>query len=247
MANPDDQRDDLFRLYLTRNLPDGELAELSDRLLREPELSDELRDFEIEWIDSRARGELSPSEEAQVDAYLAHTGQQHRLATARRFLSAQGASAASPRRRPSLYWLAAAAALVLGIFALQSNKPAAPPPTTASAPAPVAPFAVLLTPGTRSAEPRRVTLPPGTTQVELKLALDAPLPPGSYQASLQSATGQALFTQPVAHSPGEASLSLKLPAATLPPASYRVLLFPANNTEDLINAYSFELVSGTRK
>lgn len=246
MANPD-SRDDLFRLYLTRNLPEEDLSALADRLLREPELSDDLRDFEVEWIDARARGELSAAEEAQVDAYLSQTGQEHRLATARRFMAAQRTPAAGPRRRPSFYWLAAAAAIVLGIFAWQSNRPGATPaPNVAEAPIAAPPFAVLLTPGTRSAEPRRVTLPPGTAQVELKLALDAPLPVGAYHASLQTAAGQVVIAQAVALGEGATSLNFTVPAATLPPGSYRVLVFQAANSDELINAYSFEMRSGTR-
>jgi hypothetical protein len=109
------------------------------------------------------------------------------------------------------------------------------------------PFAVLLTPGTRSAEPRRVAIPSAVSQVELKLALDAPIAPGSYQASLQSATGQTILTQPAALVPDAGAVSLRLPAASLPPSSYRVLLFPTANTSDLINAYSFEVVPATKK
>lgn len=237
-------RDDLFRQYLTRTLPDDELDALADRLLREPELSDELRDFEVEWIDARARGELSPAETAQVDSYLAQTGQQHRLAIARRFMSAQGRVVPLSRRRFSPYWLAAAAAVVFAIFSWQQSKQPSPRPSPETPPSsvPAAPFAILLTPGTRSAEPYRVTLPPGTSEVELKLALDAPLPPGSYQARLQSGSGDPILTRNVALAPDATSLSLILAAEALTPASYRVLLFPASNTEDLINAFSFEIV-----
>lgn len=246
MANGD-SRDELFRGYLTRNLPEEDLSALADRLLREPELSDELREFEAEWIDARARGELDAAEAAQVDAYLRETGQEHRMAAARRFGAAPRVRVKAPRRQPSLYWLAAAAALVAGVFAWQSNRPAATPaPTVAHTPAaqaPVAapPFAVLLTPGTRSSEPRRVVLPPGTAQVELKLALDAPMPPGTYQAHLQSSTGETILTQAVALAAGGTSLSLTVAAATLPAGSYRVLVFQAANADELINAYSFEL------
>ena len=253
MANAD-SRDELFRGYLTRNLPDQELSAFADRLLGEPELSDDLRDFEIEWIDARARGELDAAEAAQVDAYLRETRQEHRLATARRFSAVRTASAKAPPRRPSPYWLAAAAALVLGVFAWQSNRPAATPPSPdaqtpsphAQTPSAAPTFAILLTPGTRSAEPRRLTLPPGTAQLELKLALDAPLPAGAYQAALQSSTGQEILKQAVPLAEGGTSLNFAVPAASLPPGSYRVLVFQTANSDELINAYSFELRPAAR-
>jgi len=240
MENPGSQ-DDLFRRYLTRGLPEAEQAGLADRLLRDAELSDELGEFEAEWIDARARGELSHAEAAQVDAYLAQTGQQHRLATARRF-----AAASSPARRRTRMplWLAAAAAVIIGIMAWRWTARVATPPTSvATTPSPAAAqaFAVLLAPGTRSDEPRRVMLPPGTQEVEWKLALDAPLPPGEYSIRVQSQAGQTVASRTVTAAADATSLSIHLLARDLAPGSYRILLAPAANPDDLVNAYTFVL------
>jgi len=224
-------------------MPEAELGAFGERLLAEPELSDELREFENEWIDARARGELGAGEAAEVDAYLSATGQQGRLTAALRLMRAP--SAAPSRRKPSVYWLAAAAAaIVLFIFAWQSNRRAANPRIDVAAspkPVEIRPFAVLLTPGTRGAAPRRVVTPPDTVRIELQLALDAPLPPGSYEAKVQSAFGQAVLSRTASLSPGATSLRFTLGVEELPAGSYRVLVFPAANAENVVNIYAFEL------
>ncbi|MBN8732059.1 MAG: hypothetical protein J0L64_16070 [Acidobacteria bacterium] len=231
----------MFRRYLTGCLPEAEQAALADRLLREANLSDELSEFEAEWIDARARRELSPAEAAQVDAYLAQTGQQHRLVAARRFA---GATATARRSSRLPIWLAAAAAVIVGIVALRWTAPVETPPTplaTSPSPAAIPSFAVLLTPGTRSDAPRTVTLPPGTQEVEWKLALDAPLPPGEYSVRFRPAGGQDVVSRTATAPEGATSLTFRMLAGTLAPGSYRVLLAPAASPDDLVNAYTFVL------
>lgn len=239
MGNPG-SHDNLFRRYLTGSLPDADQVALTDRLLREAELSDELSEFEAEWIDARARGELSPAEAAQVDAYLAQTGQRHRMVTARRF----AVPATSRRRSRAPLWLAAAAAVIVGIVALRWTAPVDSPPTsvattpkTAATPA----FAVLLTPGTRSDQPRRITLPPGAGEIEWKLALDAPLAPGDYAIRVQSAAGSDVLSRTATAPEGATSLAFHTLARDLAPGSYRILLAPAASPDDLVNAYTFVL------
>jgi len=242
MGNPG-SHEELFRRYLTGSLPEAEQAALADRLLREADLSDELSEFEAEWIDARARKELGPAEAAQVDAYLAQTGQQHRLVAARKFAG----PAATVRRRSRLpIWLAAAAAVIVGIVALRWTAPVETPPTplaTSPSPAAIPSFAVLLTPGTRSEAPRTVTLLPGTREVEWKLALDAPLPPGEYSVRFQAAAGQDVVSRTTTAPEGATSLSFRVLARDLAPGSYRVLLAPAASPDDLVNAYTFVLRS----
>lgn len=240
MGNPG-SHEELFRRYLTGSLPEAEQGALADRLLREADLSDELSEFEAEWIDARARGDLSPADAAQVDAYLAQTGQQHRLVAARRF--AGGAPTARRRARLPV-WLAAAAAAFVGIVALRWTAPVESPPTpmaTSPSPAATPSFAVLLTPGTRSETPRQVTLPPGTQEVEWKLALDAPLPPGEYSVRFQQVVGKDVVSRTSTAPEGATSLSFRMLARDLAPGSYRVLLAPVASPDDLVNAYTFVL------
>lgn len=233
--------DHLFRRYLTRTLEESERNSLSERLLSDPGLSDELAEFEAEWIDARARGELPPAEAAEVDAYLSATGALHRLAIARR-LQEQQKPAPSARRLPLWLGLAAAAVAVFVLF--RATQPAAevPRPITSTSTHTSTPaFTLLLVPGTRSAEPRHVTLPPGVSRIEFQLALDAPLAPGSYRAELQSATGQPLHAAAVPLAPGKTSLPFALDAALLAPGSYVIVLTPASVPDDPVNAYAFEI------
>ncbi len=234
--------DDLFHRYLTRTLEEHERSALAERLLSDPGFSDELAEFEAEWIDARARGELPPGEAAEVDAYLAATGSQHRLTIARRLFRQQ--RPAAPRRVPM--WLGLAAAAVIGLVLFRASQPAAhsPAPTAkpnAAAPAATPAFTVLLVPGTRSTGPRRVSMPPETSLVEFQLALDAPLAPGAYTATLQSAAGQTVHTALAALQPGQTSLRFTLDSALLPPGSYAILLTPASAPEQPVNAYTFAI------
>jgi len=232
--------DDLFHRYLTRTLEEHERSAFAERLLTDPGFSDELAEFEAEWIDARARGELPPGEAAEVDAYLAATGSQHRLTIARRLLRQQRPAA---RRRVPM-WLGLAAAAVLGLVVFRVSQPAAhsPAPTArpnAATPAATPAFTVLLVPGARSTGPRRVSIPPDISLVEFQLALDAPLAPGAYQATLQSAAGQTVHTAATSLVPGQTSLRFTLDATLLPPGSYAILLTPASAPEEPVNAYTF--------
>jgi hypothetical protein len=73
---------DLFRQFMFTRTNESEHDQLRERLLSDPELSDQLRDQENDWIDAYAAGKLPAADAALLYQHLADTGQLHRIPTA---------------------------------------------------------------------------------------------------------------------------------------------------------------------
>ena len=165
-ANP--PRGEQFRRYLFRELLPVEKDSFVNELTANPELMDELRDFEFDLLDARARGELNDGDSRKLDLYLKETQQEYRLAAAR-------AMAGKPKAKviqfPWRATLALAAGLVIAVVGLQTmgDKPE-PAPTVAQAPR----EEMLLTPGTRDADAQRVS----AKELVFQLAMDPPVEEG---------------------------------------------------------------------
>lgn len=106
-----------------RDLPQGERDDISNALIEKPEVFDLLREVEDDLIDALAGDELpAPQREAAIQ-FVAATGQQHRLESARLL-----ALKSRPSRKaaglgggwPAFAFLAAAASAILAVLLFSS-------------------------------------------------------------------------------------------------------------------------------
>lgn len=221
-------REELFRRYLFRELLPAEKDDFTSRLLADPALMDELRDYEYDLIDAHARGHLPPAEARKLDQYLAETGQQHRLAAAQALFARPKAKVIQFPWRATLALAAGLAIAAIGIQ-LRNNPTQSPAPSLArSSPR----QEVLLTPATRDDQVQQVS----ARELSFQLAMDPPIEEGVYTAKIYNSKGAEILSHSAPVKTTDVQFELPLDASTLPPGPYQIKLYRG---QDLINAYSF--------
>lgn len=219
---------ELFRRYLFRELLPAEKDAFTARLLADPALMDELRDYEYDLIDARARGDLPPADARKLDQYLAETNQQHRLATAKALFARPKAKVIQFPWRPTLALAAGLAIAAIGIQLRNSQTQSPAPSIAQSTPR----QEVLLTPATRDDQAQQVS----ARELSFQLAMDPPVEEGTYTAKVINAQGAEIFSYSAPVKPTDIQFNLPFDASTLPPGPYQIKLYRG---QDLINAYSF--------
>jgi hypothetical protein len=268
MATPDVPSDATLVRYLLGTLPPEDEEGFDELSIVDSQFPDRLRAIEHDLADAYARGELSRSDRARWEQrFLASPQGQDGVRLAEALVAREGREAG---RRPSFRWtweLAAAAILALatgaGYLAIRhqvatpapsvatvapENRPAAQPaPAEKPGVAAVGPRFVALTlaPALRSvAEPPRLVVPSGTTEVRLTLQLE----PNQYSrfdvsigdASSRRDVWRATDVDALRTADGKV-LNTVVPAAALP-ASRCLVTVRAGPQREIVASYPLTIV-----
>jgi len=197
-----------IRPYLLGLIPQNDQPQIEERLLVDNEFYEELLIAEDELIDEYLAGELSPMERRNFEEHFLVTPEREQKVRFGRALNKYTADKSS-RRAPTPQWWsypaaflssrnavaltalsAAALVLVVGVW-LATKNPWQQTPGTA----PVSIVTAVLIPGTarEGGEITRISIPPGTDTIQLRLAL----PPGDYEkyrAAILTSQGTNVWT-----------------------------------------------------
>jgi len=221
--------DSALRDYLLGSSSAEAAERIEARLLEDEELFAALRSAEDDLFDACARGRLAPAARARFLQRYGHETGRLRFAAA-----LAGRTAASTRvspfsRRPWIS-IAAAAAIVLmaGLLFTQLEAPAPVTPRPQPGPAPQPPaFAVTLALGTSRAASAStaVTIPAGTSEVQVNVRLDPADRFGKYAMELRGARDRVVWSGgdlTAATVDGYLTVSARIPATALPAGSYEL-------------------------
>lgn len=259
-----------IRRYLLGLVPEEEAATLGERLVTDKEFYEELLIVESELIDDYLSDELSPAEREKFEShFLIARERRDQLRFARSFhgyLSEQAPeletealveepsdrtqevdppppkpwySSFLPVRNPAFaYSFMAALVLIVAVISWYALRNAGP-----TDPGKV--YVAELTPGgpTRSGgEAKKISLPPGTGTLELRLAADGEAY-GSYRAVLVGDSGSEVWSGDNLQSSSTAGtriVTVNIPVRSIPPGLYRLRLSGQtadNRYEDLLTYY----------
>jgi hypothetical protein len=219
--------DSALRDYLLGSSSPEAAERIEARVIEDDQLFAALRSAEDDLFDACARGRLAPAERARfLERYGQHADRLQFAAA----LAHRTAGTSSSGSRRTWISLAAAAVLVLAAGALFTQLEAPAPVVVRQAPTATVepqPFAVALTLGTSRAVSAvtPVTIPSGTTAVQLTVRLDPGDRFDKYAIELRGAGDRVVWSGgdlTPATVDGNLTVSARIPATALPGGSYEL-------------------------
>jgi hypothetical protein len=182
---------DELRAYLLEKSTPEERSRLEERMFADDEFFDLMLEAENELADAYAAGELSPGDAARFAARTAQlAGRRHRIVVAKALLAREQNAGAG--RKISWRWaLALAASLVAVSVAawLYKERATIPVPATQQSRGNVISIFLTATVMREGNAVRSITLPKGTGELRVTVAVAAVTPNTALHAELHTATG----------------------------------------------------------
>jgi hypothetical protein len=266
---PSGPTDEQVVRYLLNELDDGERRAVQQSLFEDPAAFERVEDAENDLIDALVRGELTAEEARKVRAFVAASGQEHRLNFARALANSEGPPAgglAAPTTtfesrvivllaaasrlfsgRTILAFVCGALAVAGGLLWMENQNlrnAAAHPEVQVAAPSGgIFSFAVPAG-AVRGAESvRRVTVPANAAVVEIQLPLSQPNSYTDYAVTVKTVSGVFVWSQTGTLARDADRVRVLMPARALRPASYEVALSGgyASGRREIVNYYYFDV------